>query len=260
MCNRITLISAFSALFLLVLSPVFLFGQWTNRYPIELKWQGVAEERTESDTLYYMALESGAYEDRMPMYCLSYPIYDDQVKAQVELHDVKAAPLSDEEMQVAQSYTYGVDFEACAIPLRSRDEALLSVRVNPFRQRGGQYEKLVSATLSVTLTPDFEAQRTQPTYAQRSAMAYGDWYKIGLPETGIYKLTYNDLTELGIDLANLDPRKIRVYHNGGGVLPELNAVSRHDDLVEVPIYVSGEADGKFDSGDYILFYGRGPVC
>ena len=103
-------------------------------------------------------------------------------------------------------------------------------------------------------------QKTVSTYATRSAMASGAWYKIGLPETGIYKLTASDLTELGIDLANLDPRQIRIYHNGGGVLPEMNNVSRPDDLVEVPIYVSGEADGRFDNNDYILFYGRGPVC
>lgn len=103
-------------------------------------------------------------------------------------------------------------------------------------------------------------QKTVSTYATRSAMASGAWYKLGLPETGIYKLTASDLTELGIDLANLDPRQIRIYHNGGGVLPELNVTARYDDLVEVPIYVAGESDGRFDNNDYILFYGRGPVC
>lgn len=99
----------------------------------------------------------------------------------------------------------------------------------------------------------------QPEYAQQSAMSSGDWYKIGLTETGIYRLTYNDLRDLGLNLSNLDPRTIRIYHNGGGVLPELNAVARHDDLVEIPIFVSGESDGSFDQNDYILFYGRGPL-
>ena len=97
-------------------------------------------------------------------------------------------------------------------------------------------------------------------YANRSAMASGDWYKIGLSATGVYKLTYNDLKSLGLDLANLDPRTLRVYHNGGGVLPELNAEARYDDLVEIPISVYGESDGKFDPNDYVLFYGRGPLC
>ena len=103
-------------------------------------------------------------------------------------------------------------------------------------------------------------QKADASYATRSAMASGDWYKIGLPETGIYKLTASDLAALGIDVAGVDPRQIRIYHNGGGVLPEMNAEARYDDMVEVPIYVSGESDGRFDNNDYILFYGRGPVC
>ena len=106
----------------------------------------------------------------------------------------------------------------------------------------------------------YNVSGSRPEYAHSSAMASGDWYKIGLSETGIYKLTYNDLKDLGLDLSNLDPRTIRIYHNGGGVLPELNSEARHDDLVEIPVFVSGESDGKFDQSDYILFYGRGPLC
>jgi len=103
------------------------------------------------------------------------------------------------------------------------------------------------------------AAKSNPSYAQRSVMASGDWYKIGLSETGIYKLTYSDLNSLGINVSGLDPRTIRIYHNGGGVLPELNAETRYDDLVEIPIYVYGESDGSFDQNDYILFYGGGPL-
>ena len=239
--------------------PTALFGQVKMSHPIRLQWKGVAEQRLSADTLLYMDLESGVYEGLMPVYYQSFPIYDDAVKVDVELQNVKTEALTEAEMKVIRNTTYGADFEVIATPLRSRDEALLSVRIVPFRQHGDQYEKLVSAILSVTLTPDFSAAKSNSTYATRSAMASGDWYKIALPETGIYKLTVSDLTELGIDVANLDPRQIRIYHNGGGVLPEKNAASRPDDLVEVPIYVAGEADGRFDSNDYILFYGRGPV-
>ena len=259
MHNRISSFSPFYVLVLLVFAPFLLLGQTTNRYPIELKWQGVAAERFADDTILYISLESGTYVDVMPMYVHSYRIYDDQVKVKAELENLKATPLSDEELQVAQRFSFPASFEVEAIPIRSRDEALLSVRIQPFRQRGSSYEKLVSATLTVTLTPDFSAQRGNPSYATRSAMSSGDWYKIGLPETGIYKLTYSDLSDLGIDVAHVDPRQLRIYHNGGGVLPEMNAVARHDDLVEVPIYVEGESDGSFDRNDYVLFYGRGPV-
>ena len=240
--------------------PVSLKGQVTMSQPVCLQWNGVAEHRSASDTLLYIDLESGVYDGLMPVFCQSFPIYDDAVKVEVKCLNVKAEALTESELKIARNYVYHTDFEVTAVPLRSRDEALLSVRIVPFRQNGALYEKLLSATLSVTLTPDFSMQKSGPTYATRSAMASGEWYKIGLSETGIYKLTASDLSELGLDVANLDPRQIRVYHNGGGVLPELNAVSRPDDLVEVPIYVAGESDGRFDNNDYILFYGRGPVC
>ena len=249
-------------LFFLMVFATFtpVWGQVRMNHPIRLQWNGVAEQRAASDTLLYIDLESGTYEEVMPIYYQSYPIYDDAVNTEVKLLNVKTMALSNEELQIAQGFSYTSDFEVTATPLRSRDEALLSVRIVPFRQNGGQYEKLLSATLSVTLTPDFSAQKSNPTYAHRSAMASGSWYKIGLPETGIYKLTASDLSDLGIDVSKIDPRQIRIYHNGGGVLPEMNAVSRPDDLVEVPIYVAGESDGHFDNSDYILFYGRGPVC
>jgi hypothetical protein len=259
MHKKTNIFSSFSLLVVLVFVPILLLGQMTSRYPIELKWQGVTKECLADDTLYYMGLESGTYVGSMPMFIQSYRIYDDQVKAKVELEHVKSLPLSDEEMQVAGSSVFPADFDIEAYPLRLRDESLLSVRINPIRQRGGVYEKLLSATLSVTLTPDYSVQRSNQAYATRSAMSSGDWYKIGLSETGVYKLTYNDLSELGVDVASVDPRQIRIYHNGGGVLPEMNSVSRPDDLVEVPVYVAGESDGRFDNSDYILFYGRGPV-
>ena len=246
---------------------VFLFemacvsmAQIGNSYPIHLQWNGVMEERNPYDTLSYIGLQSAEYEGAMPVYCQSFPIFDHHVDVKAQLNKVVTAALTPEEMQIAKAFSLAQDFEVTAVPLRSRDESLLSVRIVPFRQKGNGIEKLVSATLSVTLTPDFEAQKSRPSYAERSAMASGNWYRIGLPETGIYKLTYADLSNLGVDVANVDPRQIRMYHNGGGVLPEMNREARHDDLVEIPIYVFGESDGRFDNNDYILFYGRGPVC
>ena len=62
----------------------------------------------------------------------------------------------------------------------------------------------------------------------------------------------------GIQTAGLNPQHIHIYGNGDGRLPELNSTPRTDDLAKNAIYVFGEGDGSFDSGDYILFYGWGP--
>ena len=96
-------------------------------------------------------------------------------------------------------------------------------------------------------------------HAQHSVLSTGNWYKVGISETGIQCLTYSDLVSLGMNPDQLNPRNLRVYHNGGGVLSEKNADPHFDDLIEIPIFVSGESDGKFDRNDYLIFYARGPV-
>ena len=95
--------------------------------------------------------------------------------------------------------------------------------------------------------------------ADNSVLESGIWYKMSIASTGMYKLSYSDLSAMGIDVANIDPRNIRIYHNGGGMLPKINKYYYPDDLYEIPIFVSGEDDGVFNQNDYILFYARGPV-
>ena len=95
--------------------------------------------------------------------------------------------------------------------------------------------------------------------ASDSVLSSGTWYKMGVSETGIHRLTYSDLSSMGVDVSRIDPRDIRLFHNGGGLLAELNSRPRFTDLVEIPVIVTGESDGRFDNGDYILFYARGPV-
>ena len=96
-------------------------------------------------------------------------------------------------------------------------------------------------------------------YTPHSVLASGQWFKLGIPETGIYQLTYADLSSLGMPVGQINPKNIRVYHNGGGLLNERNGDPCLDDLTELPVFVSGEADGRFDQNDYVLFYARGPV-
>jgi hypothetical protein len=94
--------------------------------------------------------------------------------------------------------------------------------------------------------------------AQSSVLSSGTWFKVGITETGLYKIDRNTLDVLGVP-SSINPQKIKLYGNGiGGILPQANSESRPADLLENAIYVSGESDGSFDSDDYILFYGVGP--
>ncbi len=91
-----------------------------------------------------------------------------------------------------------------------------------------------------------------------SVLANGKWVKLAIKTTGIYKITYSDLQKMGINPASINPSNIRLFGNGGGMLPEILGYPFNDDLVENRIWVEGEADGHFDATDYILFYATAP--
>ena len=104
----------------------------------------------------------------------------------------------------------------------------------------------------------FRNQKTQRNYAAHSVLATGRFYKLGVIDNGVYKITRSQMAQMGFDVNNLDPRKIQIYGNGGKMLPQPNSEAIYDDLYENAIYVKGEQDGKFDDEDYILFYGESP--
>jgi hypothetical protein len=135
------------------------------------------------------------------------------------------------------------------------------LRLLPYRKTGVRYERMTRfrAAIRVVQKPVPAVQRGGP-YTYTSALSSGTVYKFGVSQSGLYKLDYNYLkSELGItDLDNIDPRTIRLMGNGGSMLPELAGASRPDDLVENAILVVGEQDGRFNTGDYILFYAVGP--
>ncbi len=99
---------------------------------------------------------------------------------------------------------------------------------------------------------------TCPAHAQNSVLSTGSWYKIGVVQRGIHKLNAADLQRAGLNVSGIDPRHIRLFGNGGAMLPQANAAPRPDDLVENSILVEGETDGRFDASDYVLFYAQNP--
>ena len=92
-----------------------------------------------------------------------------------------------------------------------------------------------------------------------SVLASGNWYKVSVQQDGVYKISHSNLSDLGINTSNLSCSDIRIFGNGGGMLPKLNSDFRHDGLQENAIkVVDNNSNGIFESGDYILFYGQSP--
>lgn len=91
----------------------------------------------------------------------------------------------------------------------------------------------------------------------QSVLSSGNWYKIGITESGIYKLDREFLRrDLKIN-GSVDPATIKVFGIKGGMLPQQNSISRPIDPVEIPLLAFGDQDGSLDNDDYFLFYGQG---
>ena len=101
------------------------------------------------------------------------------------------------------------------------------------------------------------AQTNKNSVIQNSVLATGDWYQFYVEKSGVYKVSKSFLQQLGFNLSGIDPKKIKIYGNGGRMLPLSNGAYYPTDLAENAIQIIGESDGSFDNDDYILFYAEG---
>lgn len=157
----------------------------------------------------------------------------------------------------------GPEPEVRQVHFYEQKQRCLAFEILPLRKnvQTGQLERLVAFDLQlqpVAYSGPRAGVAGANSFAGHSVLASGDWYKIEVAADGIYRLTYADLQALGVDVASIDPRKISIFGNGGGMKPTLNSTPRHDDLVENAIVVLGEGDGRFDQDDKVLFYAEGP--
>ncbi|MFZ9981493.1 MAG: type IX secretion system sortase PorU [Cyclobacteriaceae bacterium] len=93
--------------------------------------------------------------------------------------------------------------------------------------------------------------------SQPGVLKQGKWMKVSVREPGIYKIDYNLLSRLASP-AGINPQTIKLYAYPTGMLPQPNSTERQKGLKEIAIEVTGAADGKFDRGDKIIFFGEGP--
>lgn len=94
--------------------------------------------------------------------------------------------------------------------------------------------------------------------AQKSVLAGGQWFKLAVTESGVYRINIEMLGRMGIDVSAIQPAGIRIYGNGGAMLPQSNGSGYKNALTENAIWVTGQDDGKFDKEDAVYFYAEGP--
>jgi len=133
--------------------------------------------------------------------------------------------------------------------------------MSPIIKDKGVYKKIVSFNIQYNLQSGKTINDTakDANDITNSVLSSGQWYRFYIEKSGIFQLTKGFLNSLGVNTNTVDPRTIKIYGNGGRMLPLLNSENYPFDVVENAVKFVGEEDGSFDSSDYILLYGEGPT-
>lgn len=96
---------------------------------------------------------------------------------------------------------------------------------------------------------------TEPLWEPQSSFTY----RFQVSEEGIYRLTFDDLVDAGVELpqGGVTSSLIRIYGNGGAELPRDPGAVAVLGIEECAVYMNDGGDNVFGPGDWLLFHGRG---
>ncbi|APY10546.1 peptidase C25 [Seonamhaeicola sp. S2-3] len=144
-----------------------------------------------------------------------------------------------------------------------RDNQYAFFQITPIvKDANGAFKKVTSFQISYNTSSSAKTLQTRKLLnsnaISNSVLSSGQWYRFYVDTTGVFKLSKSFLQRLGVSVNSVDPRTIKLYGNGGNMIPFLNSEVNSFDVTENAIKFVGEEDGVFDDEDYILFYAQGP--
>ncbi|MGZ2370791.1 type IX secretion system sortase PorU [Ancylomarina sp. YFZ004] len=244
---------------ILTLASHLSFAQ--DQAEFELNWFSSEVYTNEGESIKTLSFEGANFDastNFLPYFSKNLKIDDSRSNYSVVLNNTSYESLSQQEIELIDPTQIASRFNFQLNKAGIRKKGYLQVTFLPIRKNPstGLLEKLKKFEIKlISQTSEQKTKsRIKAVYANNSILSNGKWIKISVDTTAIHKISYQQLLDMGID----KPTDIRVYGNGGGMLPKMNNADKSDDLVLNHIYMSKGSDGIFNSGDYILFYAKGP--
>ena len=184
------------------------------------------------------------------------------VKPELKIYDIRFSEININELQDDIAISDSSYFNIYWAKKREGWQAV--VKIKPLLLKNGVHKAVSSFTIKGEVPKHSFSKKTKSAlnYKNNSVLSSGNWVKLSISRNGAYKIDYASMqkisSEFGVGIGSIDPRNIAVFGQKGGLLPNKNIDYSSDDLEEIPIEVIGENDGKFDSGDYVIFYADGP--
>ncbi len=203
-------------------------------------------------------------EQKKAIFFVSNTIYKDNIdKNSFQISNIVYENISKNDLGDLNLKVIPSKLEAVVHQTWARNEQKVSFSITPIIREGDFFKKIISFDYAVsnkTITKRSVSDlnnRRDFNNRTNSVLAAGDFYRFYIEKSGVYKISKDFLTQLGLNIDQIDPRSIKLFGNGGRMIPLVNAVNYPADLTENAIQVIGENDGVFNNEDYVLFYGEG---
>lgn len=241
----------------------FIFSQQLVLKNKVLSWDSLPQSLKQGDVQKsYIGFSGALYQEKdsswLPLFYQTLPFLSSKKIRNLEFKNAIFEEFTQEQSEVFKPYVNRLTDQVEVFfqeGLIAKKRAL-TVQFCPVVMRQGKFFKLKSFDLVAHEESANQNIQTKGlrSYKSESALASGTFYKLAVAQTGIYKIDYQALSNMGVDVDNINPSQIRLYGNGGGQLSYQNNATRTDDLKENSIYVHGQDDSVFNQDDYILFY------
>lgn len=223
----------------------------------EIKWSRVETWKAGTHVKQVLSFDQAQYpsETDLPHFAERI-IADENAGYQVSVENAEFIPLTAEEEKIVARNAIPQTIEVNTFNGYERGTTYLNIQILPFVMKDNKVMKVSRFNLQIVkqTKPSRIFSPVMHSYAASSVLASGKFVKVKIKETGIYKLTYEALNSMGVNSAN-----VRVFGYGGALLDQDFTKPKPDDLPEVAVWMEKGADGVFNAGDYILFYGQGLV-
>jgi hypothetical protein len=252
----------------IVIMCLFVFGlTFAQTKNFVINWQGTKILNTDTTVLELPAFNADAFsfdEEQGLQFIAQWQIFTAVNTNSYSITNVTYAPISDRELLDLDRSKIKPNLYHSLKNSKARDSRFAYLTVNPIVKSGnGTYKKVTSFSIKYNhntrnaVSSRRSAKRLSATLSS-SVLRSGQWFRFVIDTTGVFVLTKDFLESLGVPTNGLDPRTIRIYGNGGDMIPFGNDVPQPFDVQENAIKVIGQEDGVFNDQDVVLFYGVGP--
>lgn len=168
---------------------------------------------------------------------------------------IQSEPCTSEEEKILKNWDWKPSPKIKITNGSSNGNFYSCVKVYPYFLDHGIKHKIKKIELNVqnSQNESIASFRSNNDFTE-SVLNNGNWFKFKIYESGMYKLTYEELVELNIIQEPISTNQISVFSNSSRMLDFTVGNKRPQDLQEISSKISGVSNTTFGPGSSLNFY------